>query len=67
MPPPGRRSMLHTGEVKPLGPHQCFMCSGSVQTWKTSSRGAAKVREITKSLSATSVVDALRVAVMVFL
>src|SRR5579884_1107587 len=30
--------------VRPLGPHQCTRCSGSVHTFHTRSRGASNVR-----------------------
>src|SRR5215213_10062323 len=42
--------MLEAITVKPLGPHHCFMRSGSVNAFHTRSRGASKVREITKSM-----------------
>jgi hypothetical protein len=36
----GRGVTSHTGFVNPFGPHHCRSCSASVQTLKTSSRGA---------------------------
>src|SRR5260221_11425741 len=47
--PPGRRSILDAITVKPFGPHQHFMRSGSVKAAKTRSRGASKLRVITNS------------------
>ena len=38
--------------VKPFGPHQCFMRSGSVKAFQTSSRGAAKTRLMMNAPSA---------------
>ncbi len=35
--------------MKPFGPHQCFMRSGSVNAFHTRSRGASNTREMTKS------------------
>jgi hypothetical protein len=35
--------------LKPFGPYQCFKCPASVNTFHTSSRGASKSREMTKS------------------
>src|SRR5215813_6930181 len=40
--------------LKPFGPHQCFMRSGSVKHFQTKSRGASSVREITKSSTIVS-------------
>src|ERR1700733_8461617 len=40
--PPTRKSTLHTGAVKPFGPHHCMMYFGSVHAFQTSSRGASK-------------------------
>ena len=42
--PPGRTSIWHSGLVKPCGPHQAAMCSGSVHMRNTSSRGASSSR-----------------------
>src|SRR5580700_3232820 len=36
--------------TEPVGPNQCFMCSGSVKAFHTSSRGASNTREMTKSV-----------------
>jgi hypothetical protein len=38
--PPTRRSISHTGSVKPRGPHQLARCSGLTNASKTSSRVA---------------------------
>src|SRR5580693_4405941 len=35
--------------TEPVGPNHCFMCSGSVNAFHTSSRGASNTREMTKS------------------
>src|SRR5580700_2746817 len=35
--------------TEPVGPHHCFMCSGSVKARHTNSRGASNTREMTKS------------------
>lgn len=43
--PPVRKSISQPGSVKPFGPHHCFRCPGSLQTLKTSSRGASKTRD----------------------
>src|SRR5580704_18330758 len=42
--PPGRKSKLDVVVVKPLGPHHCARCLGSVHAEKTSSRGASNSR-----------------------
>src|SRR5881396_3831443 len=42
--PPGFTSILRVVVVKPIGPHHCAMCSCSVHTFHTSSRGASKTR-----------------------
>src|SRR6201996_3190353 len=39
--PPTRKSILHTGEVKPLGPHHCITYFGSVHAFQTISTGAS--------------------------
>src|ERR1700752_1766551 len=44
--PPTRKSILQTGEVKPLGPHHCITYFGSVHPFQTNSRGASKTRVI---------------------
>src|ERR1700759_4271491 len=41
--PPTRKSILHTGEVKPFGPHHCITYFGSVHAFQTNSRGASKI------------------------
>src|SRR5690349_20792755 len=41
--------------VKPRGPHQRTRCSGSIQTLKTRSRGAAKMRVSSSTRSAGGV------------
>src|SRR3984957_20254749 len=41
--PPTRKSILQTGEVKPLGPHHCITYFGSVHAFHTNSRGASKI------------------------
>src|SRR5580658_3612486 len=52
--PPTRKSILQTGEVKPLGPHHCIMYFGSVHAFQTNSRGASKTRVTTiRSISLT--------------
>src|SRR5882762_453050 len=40
--------------VKPIGPHHCATCLGSVHALNTSSRGASKTRDRTISRSAES-------------
>src|ERR1700686_4239506 len=35
--------------TEPVGPNQCFMCSGSANAFQTNSRGASNTREMTKS------------------
>ncbi len=49
--PPGRRSNVASGTVKPLGPHHFTSCSASVSARNTRSRGASKRRD---SLSASA-------------
>src|SRR5512144_2336957 len=56
--PPGRRSIFDARTLNPFGPHQCFICSGSVKHFHTSSRCALSTRDSTKSsgiASSTSV------------
>src|SRR5207244_6664022 len=55
--PPTRRSISHAGDVKPFGPHQRMTCSGSVQPYQTSSRGASKTRS-TMSTRSSAVMGA---------
>src|SRR5260370_24916784 len=40
--PPTRKSIWHTGAVKPFGPHHCITYLGSVHAFQTSSRGSSK-------------------------
>src|SRR6476620_7034190 len=49
--PPGFTSILCVVVVKPLGPHHCPTCSGSVQASNTSSCGASISRDRTISRS----------------
>src|SRR5258707_14352535 len=42
--PPAFTSILWVVVVKPSGPHHMPMCSGSVHTFHTNSRGASKTR-----------------------
>src|ERR1700679_695174 len=61
--PPTRKSILQTGEVKPLGPHHCITYLGSVHAFQTNSRGASKTRVITirsTSLAVLFVIFSLR-------
>src|SRR3984957_17561077 len=52
--PPTRKSILQTGEVKPLGPHHCITYFGSVHAFQTNSRGASKILVTTiRSISFT--------------
>src|SRR5215467_7807167 len=51
--PPTRRSIAISGQVKPLGPIQRFMCSALDQSANTTDGGALKVRTINSSVSAT--------------
>src|SRR5882672_2556221 len=53
--PPGFTSILWVVVVKPFGPHHCAMCSGSVHSLHTRSRGASKTRTAAISRSPTSV------------
>src|SRR5260370_14426467 len=53
--PPGRRSISHTGLVKPRGPHHFAKWSGSVHILNTSSRGASMRRLRMSSRSAAAV------------
>src|ERR1700716_3856178 len=50
--PPTRRSPLFSVMVKPRGQDHCARCCGSVQTLKTSARGASNVRRMVSSRSA---------------
>src|SRR5215470_15357144 len=51
--PPTRRSIAISGQVKPLGPIQRFMCSALDHRANTTDGGALKVRTINSSWSAT--------------
>src|SRR6202171_4878659 len=57
--PPGLTSISKIVVVKSFGPHQEPMCSGSVQAWKTRSRGASNTRVKTISRSAALVLALL--------
>src|SRR4029453_14320427 len=46
---PSRRSILASGQVKPVGPHQRRTCSGSVQACHTCPTGGSTTRLITSS------------------
>src|SRR6187402_15158 len=52
--PPTRRSMRMVLLVKPLGPHHLSMCSGRVQAFQTSDRGAFTARSRVISRSAVA-------------
>jgi hypothetical protein len=45
----GAQIHLRLDHREALGPHQCFMCSTSVNTFQTRSRGALNTRDMTKS------------------
>src|SRR5262245_15072524 len=47
--PPGRRSISHCDVVQGAGAHHFLMCSGSVQAFQISDRGASIVRSSTRS------------------
>src|SRR3984893_1027509 len=49
--PPGRGSISRTVLVNPFGPQNCARCLGSVNSLKTSSRGASNVRATTMTRS----------------
>src|SRR5690242_8511 len=49
--PPTRKSILHLGEVKTLGPHQRMTCMGSSHAFQTRLRGASKIRVMLNSVS----------------
>src|SRR5215510_852533 len=65
--PPTRRSTLQAGEVNSLGPHQRIKCSGSVQAFHTSSRGASKTRVMTISRPADLLSELSFFAAILFL
>src|SRR6185369_14543013 len=52
--PPSRKSILATGELKPLGPHQRITLSPSLHAFQTRSTGASKVRVTMRSLTLVS-------------
>src|SRR6266571_1485927 len=62
--PPGFTSILWVVVVKPFGPHHCPMCSCSVHTFHTSSRGASKTRVPRISRSPTSAAFLLSAAML---
>src|SRR5882672_8700674 len=62
--PPAFTSILWVVVVKPLGPHHSAMCSGSVHTFHTSSRGASKTRVPRISRSPTSAAFLLSAAML---
>src|SRR6266487_1283669 len=62
--PPGFTSILWVVVVKPFGPHHLPMCSGSVHTFHTSSRGASKTRVPRISRSPTSAAFLLSAAML---
>src|SRR5262245_16772674 len=47
--PPGRRSITHCAVVQGAGAHHFLTCSGSVQAFQISDRGAAIVRSSRRS------------------
>src|SRR5579859_365098 len=53
--PPGRTSISWMVVVKPLGPHHCATCLGSVNASQTISRGASYTRDVTISRSDATV------------
>src|SRR5882724_341084 len=61
--PPGLRSIVQKGVVKPCGPHQRTSRSGSVHALKTSARGASNTRVMTSSRCAVSPAALLLVTV----
>src|SRR6267142_4691544 len=63
-PPPAFTSILWVVVVKPFGPHHSAMCSGSVHTFHTSSRGASKTRVPRISRSPTSAAFLLSAAML---
>src|SRR5437899_11858302 len=62
--PPGFTSILWVVVVNPFGPHHWPMCSGSVHTFHTSSRGASKTRVPRISRSPTSAAFLLSAAML---
>src|SRR6266481_6326879 len=57
--PPGRESISHDVILKPLGPAQHAIRSGSAQALNTRSRGALKTRVMSNSRSRDSLAAAL--------
>src|SRR6266849_925706 len=62
--PPAFTSIVWVVVVKPFGPHHLPMCSGSVHTFHTSSRGASKTRVPRISRSPTSAALLLSAAML---
>src|SRR5712671_3632075 len=62
--PSASTSILWVVVVKPFGPHHLAMCSGSVHSFHTSSRGASKTRVPRISRSPTSAVLLLSAAML---
>src|SRR5882762_426027 len=62
--PPAFTSILWVVVVKPSGPHHSPMCSGSVHTFHTRSRGASKTRVPRISRSPTSAAFLLSAAML---
>src|SRR5204862_5601681 len=61
--PPAFTSIREIVFVKPLGPHQCLICSGSVHTFQTKSRGAFNNLVMVSSLLGDNTVS---VAIILF-
>src|SRR6516225_3608849 len=57
--PPTRKSILASGHVKPVGPHQCITCSASVQAFHTRLTVASKTRVTTRSCFLAAVIVSL--------
>src|SRR5258708_40184265 len=62
--PPAFPSILWVVVMKPFGPHHLAMCSGSVHSFHTSSRGASKTRVPRISRSPTSAAFLLSAAML---
>src|SRR5258708_12611071 len=62
--PPAFTSILWVVVVKPFGPHHLAMCSGSVHSFHTSSRGASKTRVPRISRSPTTAPFLLSAAIL---
>src|SRR5258708_13534308 len=65
--PPAFTSILWVVVMKPFGPHHLAMCSGSVHSFHTSSRGASKTRVPRISRSPTSAAFLLSAAMLLLL